>query len=273
MRRPPSPSLPVLLLLMLAWPAAASPAAERPAAPAAAAAESAQGVVAAILDGDSLTLADGRRVRLAGIDAPEPTPEAADGSSPAATPAAAARAALAGLALGKTVTLATGDRARDRYGRVLAQARTADGLWLQGELLRRGLARVHSFADNRAMVPQMLAIEAEARAAGRGIWALPDYRVLTPRQAADAIDSFQLVEGRVAAVGSHGGRLYVDFGADWRTDLSLTVDGKARRLCQAVGLQLDALPGRRVRVRGWLRLANGPLIEITHPEQIELLSP
>jgi endonuclease YncB( thermonuclease family) len=265
MPRPPSPSLPVLLM-MLAWPAAAS-AAPPPGV------EPATGAVAAVDDGDSLTLADGRRVRLAGIDAPEPPPEAADGAVGRGTLAAAAREALAALALGKRVTLALGDRPRDRYGRVLAQLRTEDGLWLQGELLRRGLARVHSFADNRAMVPQMLAVEAEARAAGRGLWALAEYRVLTPRQAADAIDSFQIVEGRVTAVSSHGGRTYVDFGADWRTDLSLSLDARARRLCQAVGLALDQLAGQRVRVHGWLRLSNGPLIEITHPEQIEVLTP
>jgi endonuclease YncB( thermonuclease family) len=269
MRRPPSPSLPVLLLLLLASPCAGSRAAASPAE----SLEASGGTVASVEDGDGLTLADGRRVRLAGIDAPEPPPAAADGAAPGGSPAAAAREALAALALGKAVTLAFGAHPRDRYGRVVAQLTTADGLWLQGELLRRGLARVHSFADDRAMVPRMLAIEAEARTAGRGLWALPAWRVLTPREASDAIDSFQLIEGRVVAVGLHGGRTYVDFGADWRTDLSLSLDGRARRLCQSAGLDLAALAGRRVRVRGWLRLSSGPLIEITHPEQIELLSP
>ncbi|MFO1060837.1 MAG: thermonuclease family protein [Dongiaceae bacterium] len=273
MRRPPSPSLPVLLLLLLGGPSVASPAATADAGAPAAGPEAAGGTVVSVEDGDSLTLADGRRVRLAAIDAPEPPPETADGAAPQGTPAAAAREALAALALGKRVTLATGAHPRDRYGRVLAQLTTGDGLWLQGELLRRGLARVHSFPDSRALVPQMLAIEAEARAAGRGGWALPAWRVLAPRQAADAVDSFQLVEGRVVGVGVRGGRTYVDFGADWRSDLSLSLDGRARRLCESVGLDPAALAGRRVRVRGWLRLSRGPLIEITHPEQIELLPP
>jgi hypothetical protein len=29
--------------------------------------------------------------------------------------------------------------------------------------------------------------------------------------------------------------------------------------------------GREIRVRGWLEFYNGPMIEATHPEQIELL--
>jgi hypothetical protein len=32
-----------------------------------------------------------------------------------------------------------------------------------------------------------------------------------------------------------------------------------------------SLAGRLLRVRGWLREWNGPMIEATHPEQIELL--
>ena len=31
------------------------------------------------------------------------------------------------------------------------------------------------------------------------------------------------------------------------------------------------LEGKRIRVRGWLRSWNGPQIEASHPEQIELL--
>ena len=31
------------------------------------------------------------------------------------------------------------------------------------------------------------------------------------------------------------------------------------------------MEGKRIRVRGWLRSYNGPVIDVTHPEQIELL--
>ena len=39
------------------------------------------------------------------------------------------------------------------------------------------------------------------------------------------------------------------------------------------GLVLGSLAGRHIRVRGLLRSRYGPLIEATHPEQIELLAP
>jgi micrococcal nuclease len=35
------------------------------------------------------------------------------------------------------------------------------------------------------------------------------------------------------------------------------------------GIDVAAYQGRRIRVRGWVESWNGPMIEITHPEQIE----
>ena len=53
----------------------------------------------------------------------------------------------------------------------------------------------------------------------------------------------------------------------------MAIGAPARRLFAAAGLAPDSLKGRRIRVRGWLRSRYGPLIEATHPEQIELLPP
>ena len=124
-----------------------------------------QAVVSAVIDGDTVMLADGRQLRLAGIAAPKrPLDRPDDSPWPLAD---AARSALATLVLGKTVQLADGI-ASDRYGRVVAQLRTEAGTWVEGELLRFGLARVCSAADDRARVGEMLALEGEAQAARRG---------------------------------------------------------------------------------------------------------
>ena len=63
-----------------------------------------------------------------------------------------------------------GGRRIDRHGRLLAHLEDSDGRWIQGEMLTAGLARVYSFADNRARVADMLALEKKARAVGAGIW-------------------------------------------------------------------------------------------------------
>jgi len=222
-------------------------------------------VIAAAIDGDTLQLADGRVLRLAAIMAPKDSESLA----------AAARAALA-TAVGRQLRLEFGARQTDRHGRLLAQAwlSTADGtkeVWLQEMLLAQGFARVASTGDTRTLVPALLRIEAQARSAGRGLWADPAYRVRTPADAGDVVNSFQIVEGRVlTAARVHGGG-YLNFGADYKTDFTLSFDGEALQRLQESGIDFKSLEGVRLRARGWLRYFNGPLIDITHPEQIEVL--
>ena len=222
-----------------------------------------------IVDGDTLVLAGGRQVRLVGIQAPK-LPLGRPGFK--AWPLAAeAKAALAELTLGREVTLAYGGRRIDRHGRALAHLIEGSGTWVQGELLARGMARVYSFADNRALVPEMLARERAARAARRGIWRWRFYAVRGAEEAAQHLGGFELVEGRVIEVAVVRKRVYLNFGVDWRSDFTITIAPRTRRLFEAEGIDPSAYEGRMVRVRGWVKSYNGPLIEATHPEQIEVL--
>jgi endonuclease YncB( thermonuclease family) len=230
-------------------------------------------VVDTVVDGDTVVLSqpvDGAdQVRLVGIQAPKlPLGRRGFRTWPLAAPA---KAALEALILGRTVDLAFGGRRLDRHGRLLAHLYLADGTWIQGALLGQGMARVYSFADNRSLIPQMLAEERAARAAGRGIWGHPFYAVRDARVLDRHLSTFQLVEGRVAAAARVKGTVYLNFGDDWRTDFTVRLDSRARRLFRRLGVDPLSLEGRRVRVRGWLRRFNGPLIDATHPEQIEVL--
>lgn len=67
------------------------------------------------------------------------------------------------------------------------------------------------------------------------------------------------------------GRIYLNFGQNWRQDFTITVAPRDRRLFDKAGFNHTDMPGRRVRVWGWLKYFNGPSIEATHPEQIEIL--
>jgi len=226
--------------------------------------------VASVVDGDTIVLQDGSQVRLVGIQAPKLPLGRPD--FPAWPLAEDAKAALERLVDGKSVDLRYGGARRDRHGRHLAQLYTRDGIWIQGALLAGGFARVYSFPDNRAMVGEMLALEGQARAHRRGIWADPFYRVLGPGEAGRHLDTFQLVEGQVQNVAVVRGRAYLNFGADWRTDFTVAIEPADMRAFRDAGLDPRALEGRRVRVRGWLKSMNGPMIQATHPEQIEILS-
>lgn len=147
------------------------------------------------LEGDVMALTGERRLRLAGVLAPRAGDRGSEREIAGAV--AAARAALDRLARGKTLTLWHADLAEDRHGRILAYARTADGMWLQDELLRLGQARVFTQPGIAERVEEMLKLEGEARAARRGLWALAAYAVRGDGEAGRFTESFQLVEGRV----------------------------------------------------------------------------
>lgn len=227
------------------------------------------GIVKSVVDGDTLILTDGREIRLVGIQAPK-LPLGRRGFK--AWPLAGeAKQALEKLTLGKRLTLSFGGRRMDRHGRWLAHLHTKSSLWVQGALLKEGMARVYSFADNRAVIAQMLALEREARAAKRGIWGKDFYQVLRAEKIDRRTRGFQIVEGRVLKVAPTRRRTYLNFGRDWKRDFTIVIEARSRRAFPERGAHLKKLEGKRVRVRGWLRWRNGPMLTATHPEQIEVL--
>ena len=88
------------------------------------------------------------------------------------------------------------DAPRDRYGRLVAQVERADGVWLQGALLERGLAQVQTRPGETARADEMLAIERTARAARRGLWAEPAWMAQEAERARDSTGRFRVVCGR-----------------------------------------------------------------------------
>lgn len=122
-----------------------------------------------VVDGDTLVLEEGERVRLLGVDAPEMRHEDPE----ARALGRLARAKALRLVRGRRVVLVTGEPATDTYGRTLAYAHVVDdtgalGLDLGAELLRSGSARLYPTRHPRRT--EYAALQAEARAGQRGIW-------------------------------------------------------------------------------------------------------
>ena len=259
------PSLAFLAVLLPALPAAAldglSPGEEA--------------AVAAVVDGDTVVLdrefAGASQVRLTGIQAPKlPLGRPGFKEWPLARES---KAALEAIVLNQPVRLFYDGARMDRHGRLLAHLMAREGAWIQGELLLRGMARVYTFPDNRGKAADMYRLEGQARAARRGIWGDPFYAIrrADPETLTADIDTFQLVEGDVVDAADVRGVIYLNFGANWRTDFTIRIDRKVARLFRREGLVPERYTGRRVRVRGWLKDWNGPMIEVSHPEQIEVL--
>jgi endonuclease YncB( thermonuclease family) len=221
------------------------------------------GKVASVHSGDSFTLDSGLEVRLAGVEAPR-------GDQPFADQA---RTALTLMVIGRQVQLLYGGARRDRYGRALAQVKLRDnGQWVEGLMLRQGEVRARTWADNRAMASAMLEDEAYARNRKLGLWALKDYRVLTPPET-EGQSGFGIVEGKVLAVGAGDGRgeaLVFQRGSGDR--FTAEIDAKALSDFGTAGKAPEKLAGRMIRVRGPIRYSpDGPVMKLDHPEQVELL--
>ncbi len=233
-----------------------------------------KGKVVSVIDGDTALLDNGISVRLIGIQAPK-LPQGRDF---VAWPLAeTARAALGQLLVGKDVRLRYGGERRDRHGRALGQVFvTAEPeLWAQRQMLADGLARVYSFPDNRACLAELLAAESLARLKRLGIWADPYYAVRRadrPLELAERTGNYELVEGRVLLADMARSGVYLNFGRHWKEDFTVVIDKSALALFAKAGLDPLTLSGALLRVRGWVDGHDGPRIEVTHPEQIEVLS-
>lgn len=255
-----------------------------------AAVEERTAMVAKALDGDTLALTDGRRVRLDAINALEiprkpeeagkclPSTRRADGPEVVfgcdLTLAQAALALARDLTEGKAVRLVMNPaRREDRYGRLLAQviARGADGREVDvgAALVRAGLAHLYPLSGQEIGVAALLPLEHEARAAGRGIWRLPELQVTEAARAGTQYGHYALISGTVAKVTRLKNRMVLNFGADYRTDFSVIIDKRDWRRFRSLDLQ--GLAGRRVLVRGFLHEDYGPAMRIGNPWQMELL--
>ena len=234
------------------------------------------GVVTSVTDGDTVILDDGRVVRMIGTQAPKLPLDRPDFKTWPLAPEA--KAALEVVALDKPVRLGFGGEEIDRYGRVLAHVfvATPEGeIWAQQAMIAQGLARVYSFPDNRACLDLLYAAEGRARLAGLGIWADPYYSTRAADAPGDLLDRaghYELVEGRVLLAEQSGGRVYLNFGRFWKEDFTAVIEAPALRLFNAAGIDPLALENALLRIRGWVDDRDGPRIEITHPEQIEVLA-
>lgn len=158
----------------------------------------------------------------------------------------------------------------DRWGRQVAHIFAGDGVSLQEKLVLSGAARVRPESANHRFIKALFGAEAEARRHKRGLWRYAVYRIRDAADARDAIGSFNLVEGVVVAAARNGGRIYLNFDEDFRTDFTASVSSTSARRWKKT-IDLETLASARLRIRGHVAWINGPSIEIGHPLAVEVL--
>jgi endonuclease YncB( thermonuclease family) len=211
-----------------------------------------------VIDGDTLVLEGGDKVRLIGIDAPELGRD----DTPAQPFAADAKAVLADLvgSAGGRLLLLPGEDPRDRYGRRLSHAYDPAGINLGENLLRRGLAFQAQIPPNTHLAPCYTEAETEARANRRGLWTLPPLEAdRLPR----GREGFVRLAGRVESVRHARRTTWLELEGP----LALRIADEDRHRFDPA--MLAALPGERIEVRGWLYHHRGrPRMRLRDPSAI-----
>lgn len=221
-----------------------------------------EGRVSAVLDARTFRLDDGREVRLAGIELAQDS--TARGSE-----------SLNAFIGGREVTLHGPDDRPDRYGRQPAIVfAKGSATAVQSDLLASGEALASASVNDTACATALLAAEAAARRAKRGIWA--GSHALKNAERPDDIlaekGRFGVVEGTVSSARLAGATFYVNFGRRWTRDFAVTISRRMMPSFEAAGIDLKSLKDKRVRVRGWIGQRGGPRIEATYPGQIEIVA-
>ncbi len=224
------------------------------------------------IDGDTIVLADGRHLRLIGVNTPE-IGRKGKADQPLAVKALEQTEEFLNAA--GSLLISTGSESHDRYGRLLAHVSNQQGESLEEILVALGLAYHIAIPPNLDFVRCLSAAEQRAKAEQRGLWAvstalLPN----TPNGSIKMHAGFQRLQGKVLELikGATTHWLNLDSG------VGLRVSKADRAHFQA--LQLDSLLGRTIEVRGWLipikgqmKSSNSPkwLMHLRHPAMLDVL--
>lgn len=125
-----------------------------------------------VIDGDTLLLQDGEKVRLIGIN----TPEVQSRYSQSQPGGEAARDWLQRTLRNPTVWLQYDAQQFDKYDRRLAHVFLESGQYLNGLLLEQGLAMLTLIPPNLQYADVLIQAQQAAEQNKRGIWQMPDYQ-------------------------------------------------------------------------------------------------
>lgn len=213
-----------------------------------------------VYDGDTVKLADGRKIRFLGINAPE-----VEGRNKSAEAGGEeAKRWLTDALQGKRVRLVVDAERKDKYGRVLAHLFTEEGIHLNIELVRLGLASLSIYPPNLLYSGELLRAQDEAEQARRGIWRMPEYAVesaSTVRR--ENYKGWRRIYGRVKRIRTT--RKYVYLALNERVDFRIA------RVHSDLFPNFETYVGRKVEIRGWFNRSKDRFsMLIRHPSSIKV---
>jgi micrococcal nuclease len=123
--------------------------------------------VARVVDGDTIELANGQKVRYLGMD----TPETVNPKKPVQCFGKEASNYNKNLVGGQYVRLVRDVEDKDKYGRLLRYVYMEDGTFVNLTLVTQGYAYAYTYPPNVAHAKEFVAAQAQARTEKLGLWA------------------------------------------------------------------------------------------------------
>ncbi len=206
------------------------------------------GDIARIVDGDTIHLKDGRKVRFIGIDTPE-LGHNGEASQPYGRQAYDALVQL--LNNQKKIGLSYDKDKKDRYQRVLAYINLSDGQSVEQILLSKGLAHSIVVPPNDQRIKCYRSIETSARKADLGLWRLSENKWIKASRLSKKSKGLRYVNGIVLAYSESRNSIYLKLSRR----LSVRISKKDKKYFPNLGSK--SLIGKHLRVRGWVNTYRG----------------
>ena len=211
-----------------------------------------------IYDGDTITLENGKRVRLLGINTPEIESHYRQGEDGGQN----AKQWLKDKLQEGSVFLEYDIQKRDKYGRSLAHLFSVDGKHMNKELVQAGLAVLSIIPPNVRYADELIKAEKSAQQQDLGIWGMESYQAISINQL-----SKEKISGwhrfLAAATKIKRSRKYV------RLTLSDTVDIRIPIANLTLFPELDNYLEKPLEIRGWAsRRKKHFSILVRHPSAI-----
>lgn len=217
-----------------------------------------------VVDGDTVQLNDGRKIRFIGLNTPELSPRR---QTTPESGAVAAKNQLADWVLQRPLYLRVGEPSEDKYGRTLGHLYRQDGQSLEALMLAAGMGFRIAIPPNLRHQGCFQEAEAVARKAARGVWGLPQHQVLEALSRQSFSGGFARVRATVTQidVSRHG----------WWVELSNDLVLRIRQSdWQYFSLaELKTLQGRTIEVRGWVIYRGAQAVKGRKPWLMELHHP
>lgn len=221
-----------------------------------------------VIDGDTIELDNGQKVRYIGIDTPEVRKR--QGSSWVYAPEPYAEKAKdynRQLVEGKPVRMEFDLQKKDKYDRLLAYC-YVDDVFVNAKMLEEGFAFLYTISPNVKYVDLLVDKQKSARQNNRGIWAEPV--IIPAKDAKHYLNQMVTVEGKVSSVRQTTKVSILNFG---QSGFKAVVFKGEFPFFLSQGISIPkAYKGKTVRITGKIKEYKGdPEIIIQHPSAIEVI--